>query len=216
MTSSAPKIGLFLLGAGGHGRVVADIAEATNWTDTAFLDDRWPAFSQNLAWPILGTFRDLAARARAGGAVLVTIGGNHTRLNLHRELRENYFIPTLIHPSAVVSPHATIGAGCVVMANAVINAGARIGDAVIVNTAATIDHDCRLADGVHISPGAHLAGGVDVGEASWVGIGSAVREGVVIGADVVVGAGAAVIADIQDGRMAAGVPATVRKAKSSC
>ena len=214
MNSSETKIGLLLLGAGGHGRVVADIAAATGWVDVAFLDDRWPALSWNLAWPVLGAFADLAARAIERPTTLVTMGGNRSRLRTHRNLRERaYFIPTLIHPSAVVSPHATIGAGCVVMANAVINAGARIGEAVIVNTAATIDHDCRLADGVHVSPGAHLAGDVDIGEASWVGIGSAIREGVVIGADVVVAAGAAVIADIEDGLMAAGVPATMRKGK---
>lgn len=193
---------------------MADIATATGWRGIAFLDDRWPALSQNLAWPVLGTFGDIAAQAAERPAMLVTIGGNRSRLQIHRDLRERTcFIPTLIHPSAVVSPHAMIGSGCVVMANAVINAGARIGDAVIVNTSATIDHDCRLADGVHVSPGAHVAGSVDIGEASWIGIGSAIREGIVIGADVVVGAGAAVIADIEDRLMAAGVPATVRKGK---
>jgi sugar O-acyltransferase (sialic acid O-acetyltransferase NeuD family) len=214
VNSSESKNGLLLLGAGGHGRVVADIADANGWVGIAFLDDRWPALSQNLAWPVLGAFGNLAARAIERRAILVTIGGNRSRLQTHRDLRERaYFVPTLIHPSAVVSPHATIGAGCVVMANAVINAGARIGDAVIVNTSATIDHDCRLADGVHVSPGAHLAGGVDIGEASWVGIGSAIREGIVIGSDVIIGAGAAVIADIEDGLMAAGVPAIVRNGK---
>ena len=212
MNSNETRNKLLLLGAGGHGRVVADIAAATGWRGIAFLDDRWPALSQNLAWPVLGNFGDIAARAADCTAMLVTIGGNRSRLQTHRDLCERIcFIPTLIHPSAVVSPHATIGAGSVVMANAVINAGARIGEAVIINTAATIDHDCCLADGVHVSPGAHLAGGVDIGEASWIGIGSAIREGIVIGADVVVGAGAAVVADIDDRLMAAGVPATVRK-----
>ena len=80
MNSSETKIGLLLLGAGGHGRVVADIAAATGWVDVAFLDDRWPALSWNLAWPVLGAFEDLAARAIERPTTLVTMGGNRSRL----------------------------------------------------------------------------------------------------------------------------------------
>ncbi|WP_336802185.1 acetyltransferase [Kaistia sp. MMO-174] len=210
MSGLQTKGRLLLLGAGGHGRVVADIAEASGWQDVSFLDDRWPQLAQNLAWSVIGKV-DEGIESLGGAAAFVTIGDNRSRLRLLRRLMATgATIPVLVHPSAVVSRHAVLGAGSVVMPNAVVNAGAVIGDGVIVNTGATIDHDCRLADGVHVSPGAHLAGGVSVGEASWVGIGAAVRESIRIGAGVMIGAGAAVVSDIPDLQIATGVPARGR------
>jgi sugar O-acyltransferase (sialic acid O-acetyltransferase NeuD family) len=211
MSSSHARGRLLLLGAGGHGRVVADIANAAGWSDVAFLDDRWPLLQQNLAWPVIGVFETFAGSGYRHQAALVTIGDNPSRLRLLRWLQDmDAQIPVLTHPSAVVSRHATLDAGSVVMPNAVVNAGAVLGEGVIVNTGATVDHDCRLADGVHVSPGAHLAGGVVVGEASWIGIGAVIRENVRIGAGVMIGAGAAVISHIPDQQIAAGVPARAR------
>jgi len=211
MSASQRDGRLLLLGAGGHGRVVADMANAAGWPDVVFLDDRWPRLQQNLVWPVIGPFESLAESQYRQHAALVTIGDNSTRLGLLRRLQNlEARIPVLAHPSAVVSRYATLGAGTVVMPNAVVNAGAVLGDGVIVNTGATVDHDCRLADGVHVSPGAHLAGGVEVGEASWIGIGAVVRENVRIGAGVIVGAGAAVVSSIPDQQIATGVPARGR------
>lgn len=115
--------------------------------------------------------------------------------------------PVLAHPSAILSPSATIGAGTLIVAGSILNADARLGMGVILNTGASVDHDCEIGDFAHISPGARLAGGVRIGARSWIGIGAVVREGVTIGADVMVGAGAAVICDIADGTQVAGVPA---------
>lgn len=199
---------VLLLGAGGHGRVVADMAELAGWSDVQFLDDRWPELQDNLAWRVIGTLADLNKLAAPGTVALATVGDNAYRLRCHRQLVQmNIEIPSIVHPSAVISSHARIGRGTVIMANAVVNAGAEIGDAVIVNTGATIDHDCRIADGVHVSPGAHLAGGVSVGEETWLGIGSAVREGIRIGRGVICGAGAAVVSDVADNMRVVGVPA---------
>jgi sugar O-acyltransferase (sialic acid O-acetyltransferase NeuD family) len=116
-------------------------------------------------------------------------------------------VPSLVHPSAVVSPSATLGRGSVVFPAAVVNAGARIGVAVIVNSAAVVEHDCVLADAVHVSPHATLAGGVVVGERSWIGAGATVIQGVRVGADVTVGAGAVVLRDVSAGSTVVGVPA---------
>ena len=114
---------------------------------------------------------------------------------------------TIVHPTAIVSPFASIGAGSVLCAGAIVSPFANIGAAAIINTAATVDHDCILADGVHVSPGAHIGGSVQVGEASWIGIGAAVRQGIFIGSDVVIGAGAAVVSTVGDALTVAGVPA---------
>lgn len=203
--------GLLLLGAGGHGRVVADIAETLGWTDIAFLDDAWPAREINGVWPIIGRLDALPALKGRYHAAFASLGDGALRLKAHRRLKAlDFQCPSLAHPSAVVSRHASLGAGSVVVAGAVIGPFACVGEAVIINTGASIDHDCTLEDAVHISPGARLSGGVRVGLRAWIGVGAAVREGVNIGRDVMIGAGAAVVTDIDDGVMAIGVPARAR------
>jgi sugar O-acyltransferase (sialic acid O-acetyltransferase NeuD family) len=198
---------LAILGAGGHGRVVADCAEAAGWDEILFFDDNPPAALPG-SWRFAGSGAELLARLPGLTGVVVAIGANFVRLDWHRRLSERSApLVSLVHPGAWVSPHAEVGPGSVVFAGAVVNVGTRMGEAVIINTGATVDHDCALADGVHISPGAHLAGGVSVGEASWVGIGAVVRELVVIGERVKVGAGSAVVSPVASGLTVVGVPA---------
>ncbi|MDL2200401.1 acetyltransferase [Halopseudomonas aestusnigri] len=202
---------LAVLGASGHGKVIADCAEVCGWDQVSFFDDRWPALAVNGHWPVIGGTAELIARLAEFQGVLVGIGNNVIRLTkLHQLLNAGAQVPVLQHPSAYISRYARIGAGSVVFAGAVINADSELGKGVIVNTGATVDHDCVLADGVHISPGANLAGGVVVAARSWVGIGASVRQLVQIGSDVVVGAGAAVVANTADGVTLVGVPARPR------
>jgi sugar O-acyltransferase (sialic acid O-acetyltransferase NeuD family) len=139
-------------------------------------------------------------------AVALAVGDNAARLRGLQGLGA-LCVPALVHPSAVVSPSASIGRGAVIFPAAVVNAGARIGDAAIVNSGAVIEHDCVLAEGVHVSPNATLAGGVQVGACSWVGAGATVIQNLTVGRDAVVGAGAVVIRDVVDGVTVAGVPA---------
>jgi sugar O-acyltransferase (sialic acid O-acetyltransferase NeuD family) len=201
--------GLLIIGAGGHGKVVADAALSSGrWTDIVFLDDAWPEKKENGRWDILGKAHHFQKwRTRYEDAV-VAIGNNRLRLTFQHWLVEaGFHIVSVIHPSAQVSRFAQIGTGSVVFANAVVNVDSVIGEGAIINTAATVDHDCRLGMGVHLSPGAHLAGGVSVGDFSWIGIGGVVRQLISIGSDVVVAAGAVVVVDIPDGITVAGVPA---------
>lgn len=198
---------LAILGASGHGKVVAEIAELNDW-QVFFFDDAYPSIQQLAHWSIVGTTQDLLNSLQQYDGCFVAIGNNRIRLDKEKLLLESgAYFPVLIHPSAVVSGYASVGAGSVVMAGAMINPFAQIGQACIINTASTVDHDCALADGVHISPGAHLAGGVSVGECAWVGIGSAVKQCLHIGSNTLVGAGAAVVANVADGLTVAGVPA---------
>lgn len=202
---------LAILGASGHGKVVADCAERCGWRDISFFDDRWPELQHNGHWPVVGDTAALLSRAAAFDGVLVAIGNNQVRRSKLEALQSaGATLPVLVHPAASVSSYCAIGAGSVVFAGAVINVDCTLGCGVIINTAATVDHDCVLDDCVHISPGAHLAGGVSVGAGSWLGIGSSVRQMVRIGSGVVVGAGAAVVANAQDGGTYVGVPARAR------
>lgn len=199
---------LAILGASGHGKVVADTAECLGWGRIEFFDDAWPNSSFNGAWPIVGNSIDLLGRLAEYSGVVVAIGNNTIRSNKLRELSAaGAPLVTLIHPGAFVSKYARVGDGGVIFAGVQVNAYATIGNGTILNTACSVDHDCVLAEAVHISPGAHLAGGVKVGSRSWVGIGASARQLITIGDDVVVGAGAAVVNDVPDGFVVAGVPA---------
>ena len=199
---------LAILGASGHGKVVADCAELCGWQAVSFFDDAWPGKRANGGWSVMGDTTDLLRRVGEFDGVLVAIGNNAVRQARLRLLAEQGgVLPVLVHPSAVVSRYASLGAGSVVFAGAVLNADCQVGAGAIINTGATVDHDCVLGDAVHVSPGAHLAGGVIVGDRSWLGIGSSARQLVRIGGDVVVGAGAAVVSDVANECVVTGVPA---------
>lgn len=199
---------LALLGASGHGKVVADVALAVGWDEVVFFDDAWPARSQNGPWPVVGNGGALVARLQEFQGVIVSIGDCTVRWSKHLELRAAAApLVTVIHPRATVSRYVSLGGGSVVMAGAVVNIDSQIGQAVIINTGATVDHDCSLADGVHICPGAHLSGNVHVGYCTMVGVGVAIKQGVVIGNQVTVGAGAVLVRDVKDCVVVAGNPA---------
>ena len=111
------------------------------------------------------------------------------------------------HPCACISPSAIIEDSVQVMACAVINADARIGKNVIVNTGAIVEHGCNISMNVHVASGAIVTGGVTVGPGAFIGAGAVIKNSVNIGARAVVGAGAAVIRDVPDNIVVAGVPA---------
>jgi sugar O-acyltransferase (sialic acid O-acetyltransferase NeuD family) len=199
---------LLVLGAGGHGAVVAEAAvEYRRWSDIVFLDDS-PAAESVLGLPVLGSISDVDLHVSDETDVFVAIGDNANRLKLLDKLTiKGCSIVSIIHPTAIVSPSATIGAGSVICAGVIVNPRVEIGQGVILNTACTVDHDCVIGEGVHVSPGANLAGNVSVGSRSWIGIGAAIREGISIGADAIVGAGSAVVSDVADALTVGGVPA---------
>ncbi|TBU81915.1 acetyltransferase [Pseudomonas daroniae] len=198
---------LAVFGASGHGRVVADVAECCGW-QVVFFDDATPGQGSTLGLPYAGTFNDLLRCKTDFDGAFVAIGNNRIRLDKYQTLlAEGMAVPSLIHPSAIVSRHARVADASVIMPGAVVNAGACVGFACIVNTSASVDHDCVLEDGVHISPGARLAGEVFVGKRSWVGIGASVRQQVRIGVSAMVAAGAVVVKDVEDNATVAGVPA---------
>ncbi|PIE55729.1 MAG: acetyltransferase [Desulfobulbus propionicus] len=199
---------LAVLGASGHGKVAAEIAELLGWEKIIFFDDAWPAKKRNAKWSVDGTSEHLSSRIHKFSGVFVAIGDNtirHKKLLAIRKLGAP--IVSLLHPQAVISSYAKIGKGTLVVAGAIISPFAQLGEGCIVNTGAGVDHDCHLGDAVHISPGAHLAGGVMVGDRTLVGMGAQVIQGVTVGEDSIIGAGAVVIKTVADNAVVAGVPA---------
>ncbi len=202
---------LAVLGASGHGKVVADAALGSGWDAVTFFDDRWPGVSSVGPWTVVGDTTKLLQEGARFDGVVVAIGDNLTRLRRHRELCAGGVRPaTVVHRAACVSALSSVGPGTVICAGAVVNPFTRLGAACIVNTSASVDHDCVLGDGVHVSPGARLGGNVQVGELSWIGIGAAVIPGMVIASRVIVGAGAVVIDNVVEGLVVVGVPARPR------
>ena len=199
---------LAILGASGHGKVVADAALASGWKTVCFFDDDWPTVSAIGSWPVVGATPDLIRNHEQFDGAVVAIGANAARLCRQRELvHSGVMLVSIVHPSAVVSPYANVGVGTVICAGAIVGPFARLGEGCIVNSCASVDHDCELADAVHISPGAHLGGGVQVGEASWIGIGAVVIPNRQVGAGVIVGAGAVVVSSVNGPVTVVGVPA---------
>lgn len=197
-----------ILGASGHGKVIAEIAELNSYKKVEFFDDAWPRKKNIEHWCICGNTASLLEKISNYDLVVVGIGNNKVRIQKYQQLQiAGGMFDVLIHPTATVSSYAKLGVGTVVMANAVVNPFANIGRACIVNSSATVDHDCQLCDGVHISPGANLAGNVNIGASSWVGVGAQVRQSINIGREVVVGAGSTVIKDIPDFQTVVGTPA---------
>ncbi len=203
---------LAILGASGHGKVVAELAELSGWPEIVFFDDAFPEVTTIGIWTVSGNTDSLLNSLSEFDGCIVAIGDNAVRVEKTLQIASNNgLLVSLFHPSSIISQYSEVGLGSVVMANAVINPFSTLGMACIVNTASTIDHDCELGDGVHISPGAHLAGTVKIGDLSWVGIGACVKQNSLIGKNVLIGAGSAVVNDIPSNNMVTGVPAKIRK-----
>lgn len=198
---------LLIIGASGHGKVVADIALKMNrWQSISFLDDN-KNLKFSLGFKVIGKSNE-AIRHINDFDIFVGIGNNAIRKKIQETLEvEGARIPTLIHPNATIGEQVEVGSGTAVMAGVVINCCSQIGKGCIINTGATIDHDTLLEDFVHISPGAHLAGRVKIGQGAWVGIGSVVSNNIKINSNCIVGAGSVVVRDIIETGTYVGVPA---------
>ncbi|MCI8853011.1 MAG: acetyltransferase [Lachnospiraceae bacterium] len=196
---------LMIIGASGHGKVVADIARKTeNYCEIAFLDDD---LSRSVpGYELLGRVGDYE-KWREDWEFIIAIGNCGIRAKIQEKIDTMTSIATLIHPHAVIGEQVTLGKGTVVMANAVINSGAILGKGVIVNTGSTIDHDCRIGDYVHVAPGSHISGTVFVGGGAWIGVGSSIINNVKICENCIIGAGTTVIQDINESGTYVGVPA---------
>lgn len=196
---------IYIFGASGHGKVVADIAKNSGYKVVAFIDDD-ESKNEFCNLPCLRLHN-----VPKNSLIALAIGSNSARAKVAQKIIDaNHTIATLIHKSAVVSESVKIGIGSVVMPLAIINADAKIGQGAIINSGAIIEHECNIGDFVHICPKVALAGNVNVGSFSWIGIGSSIIQGRNIGQNVMVGAGAVVIGDIADGKTAVGVPAKIK------
>lgn len=182
------------------------MAQAQGLVVEGFVDDALPVGTTVLGLPVLGDSAWLLAQPSR--AVGLGVGRNATREQLtSRLLAAGHALPVLVHPGAVVSPTASLGAGTVAMARVVVNAEARVGRGVILNTGCIVEHECVVGDFAHLSPAATLGGGARVGARAHVGIGATLLHLAAVGDDCVVGGGAVVLKTVSDGLTVVGVPA---------
>lgn len=191
---------LVIIGASGHGKVIADIAVRNGYDEIVFLDDN-DTIKECAGFPVVGKTNEAN---NIEGDKMVAIGNAKIRERIQGELAN---IAILIHPAAVISRKVKIGEGTVIMAGAVINSDAFIGKGCIINTGASVDHDCKIADFVHVSVGAHVAGTCSIGKRTWIGAGATVINNINICGDCMIGAGAVVVKNIEKQGTYIGVPA---------
>lgn len=137
---------LIIIGAGGYGRVIAEIAEQTEkYNNIFFLDDN------STYKRVIGKCDTYIEHIDADTEFFVAFGANEFRLNwLNTLIDKGANLATVIHKSAYVSPSAKIDVGTAVLPNAVINTNCVINKGVIVNCGAVIDHDCIIGEGTYV------------------------------------------------------------------
>lgn len=206
---------VLIVGAGGQGRIVADIllaaAERGELVPIGFVDDRPDRVgSLVVGVPVLGPLEQLASVPH--DAVVVAIGDNaqRERVSLALEAQGERLV-TARHPFSSIAADVTIGPGSMISAGAVVTPGARIGRGVLLNTTASVDHESTVGDFAHVSAGATVGANVAIGARTLVGVAAAVMSGRRVGADCLVGAGALVTRDLPDNVVVAGIPARVRR-----
>lgn len=187
---------LLVVGAGGHGRSVADAALSSGrWKRVVFADDRWPALSSCQGFEVISDVVGLFDLPIMVQGAIAAVGDNVRREAWCKYIEQSRIpLVSVVHPRAFVSDSATIGSGCAIMPGAIVGTSASLGRAVIVNAGAIVDHDVTLADFAHIGVGVALAGGVHVGSRGWLQAGVSAGYGVVVADGAVVEPGIALSA----------------------
>lgn len=200
---------LYIIGAGGHGKVVADAALSQGmWEKIYFVDDRYPSLKSVMGIEVVSQIHSCDHLSDPDAEAIVAIGNNVLREKLQEQfILRGVRIATVCHPSAIIAKSAQIESGTVVFAAAVINAEAKIAQGVIINTGAIVEHDCVIGNWTHICPKVACAGNVQIGSHVWVGMGANIIQNIIVGNSATVGAGAVVVRDVKTHQQVVGVPA---------
>lgn len=193
---------LIIIGAGGHGKVIADSALKNGYANICYIDDH--ATGDVMGFPIIGTSADIERSNDGSTDFIIGIGNNAVRKTIAEEYNVNWV--SIVHPSAQIAFNAEVGKGTVIMANAVVNVCATVGNHCIINTGAIIEHDNVIENYAHISPNVALGGTVRIGSLTHVGIGATVKNNTEICSDCTIGAGAVVVKNIKEPGTYVGVP----------
>jgi sugar O-acyltransferase (sialic acid O-acetyltransferase NeuD family) len=195
-----------IIGAGGHGKVVLDaVLAAGGWIVAGIVDDNAELTGARLFdFPIVGSVKEL----NDVEGYVVAIGNNRIRKEKYDYYLQACYKPvTVIHPTAIISPRASIGRGSAIFANVVVNPDAVVGDNTVLYTSCTIDHECNISQHSYISPGCNICGRVNIKTGAMIGAGAVILPGLSIGQWATVGAGAVVTANVPENTTVVGMPA---------
>jgi len=187
-----------ILGAGGHGKVVGEIAHLNNFKIIDFFDDNYKNI-KNYPFSIKGNLNKFKKLYNQYDFWFISVGNNLERKDIFikfKKFRKN--LTNLIHPKSIVSKLSKLEYGICIMANSVVNAGSKIKKGSIINTSASIDHDCIICNFVHIAPNVTLCGNVLVDNETLIGAGSSVHPNTKIGKNVKIAIGSKVFRDLGD------------------
>jgi sugar O-acyltransferase (sialic acid O-acetyltransferase NeuD family) len=197
LKNSVSKKKIAILGAGGHGKVVGDIAFLNGFSEIEFFDDNHLDI-KNYPFKIIGELDQFQKLYNKYSFWFISIGDNLIRKKIFlkfSKLKKN--LTNLIHPSSIVSQLSKIDKGICIMANVVINAGSKIKKGAIINSSASIDHDCSIGEFAHIAPNVTLCGNVFIGNDTLVGAGATVHPGIKVGKNVKVGIGSKIFRNVK-------------------
>lgn len=188
------KPSLILIGAGGHARACMDVVEQEGIYEIAGLVGLpQEVGNKSFGYEVIASDAQLAELTDQYQFALISIGQIQTadhRIRLFSQAQDlGFTFPTVISPTAYVSPHANIGVGTLVMHGAIVNAGASVGKNCIINSNSLVEHDAHMEDHCHVSTGAILNGNACIGSGSFIGSRAVIKEGISIGANSIVGMG---------------------------
>jgi sugar O-acyltransferase (sialic acid O-acetyltransferase NeuD family) len=201
---------MYLLGGGGHSKVIIDIIQKSNLDFIEAIIDEKPKTDEIFNIPVI---QISSSDVLFSKFLIISIGNNKIRKKIATQITTNYL--TAIHPSSIIGTNVIIEDGTVIMAGTILNPDVKVGKHCIINSGAVVEHDCVLENFVHISPNAALAGNVFIGEGTLVGIGSSIIQGVKIGKWVTIGAGTVIINDVPDYAVIVGNPGKIIKYNST-
>ena len=209
------KKNVVIIGAGGHGKVIADIIIKSGDNLLGFLDDnieKGTVVIKNTSHVVIGKIEECIKISEENPDVcfIIGIGNNQTRKDIADQYKDIKYY-TAIHSSSQVAIDVDIGEGTTIMANACINTSAKIGRHCIINTASIVEHDNQIGDYVHLSPNVTCCGTVTIGELTHIGAGATIKNNINITDECIIGAGAVVVKDIQEKGIYVGVPAKKMK-----
>ena len=204
---------LYIIGAGGHGKVVAEVATLMGiFEEIFFLDDKKKEGSVILNYKVFKNvdFEYIKSIVNKNNYFFVAIGDCLKRKELQKKLLQiDANISTLVHPNSSISRFSIISPGSIICAGATLGPDSHIGQGAIVNHSSTIDHDCKIGQFTHICPHSSVSGGVEIGDLSVLGTGSRVIQNISVGENCNIGAGAVVLKDIPNNKKAFGIPAKI-------
>lgn len=201
---------IYIVGAGTYGEVMCELAEILEYNIKGFYDeDDSKLGSSIMGYPVLGKFSDLTNEDILGNNYIVAIGNNAVRLKIMTNINNiGGNTPTLIHPTAAISPSAEIGKGVYIQANACIWTKVKIDNFCIISPNVVVAHHSNIGKACLISTLSAVGASINIEDKVFLGMGCTLVTGMHrVGENSIIGAGAVVLKDVDKNSVCVGVPA---------